>query len=125
MTTPQATLRKTLTLVDGVSIVVGITIGAGIFSTPQVIAGYQSSFGSIALYWILGGMLAFTGGLIYAELGARMPNTGGEYVYLTRAFGPYVRCCNRSLPLSGAGRSPSYTARGKSATTPRWPCVTM
>ena len=122
MTTPQ---RKTLTLVDGVSIVAGITIGAGIFSTPQVIAGYQSSFGSIALYWILGGMLAFTGGLIYAELGAMMPNTGGEYVYLTRAFGPYVRCCNRSLPLSGAGRSPSYTARGKSATTPRWPCVTM
>ncbi len=90
MTTPQPTLRKTLTLTDGVSIVVGITIGAGIFSTPQIIAGYDSSFGTIAVYWVLGGLLAFTGGLIYAELGTRMPNTGGEYVYLTRAFGPYV-----------------------------------
>jgi len=90
VTTPQPTLRKTLTLVDGVSIVVGITIGAGIFSTPQIIAGYHSSFGTIAVYWVLGGLLAFTGGLIYAELGTRLPNTGGEYVYLTRAFGPYV-----------------------------------
>ena len=90
MTVPQPTLRKSLTLVDGVSIVVGITIGAGIFSTPQIIAGYHSSFGTIAVYWVLGGLLAFTGGLIYAELGTRLPNTGGEYVYLTRAFGPYV-----------------------------------
>lgn len=90
MTTPQPTLRKTLTLLDGVSIVVGITIGAGIFSTPQIIAEYHSSFGTIAAYWLLGGILAFTGGLIYAELGTRVPNTGGEYVYLNRAFGPYI-----------------------------------
>jgi APA family basic amino acid/polyamine antiporter len=76
--------------VDGIAIVVGITIGAGIFSTPQIIAGYHSSFAVIAVYWILGGVLAFTGGLIYAELGTRLPNTGGEYVYLSRAFGPFV-----------------------------------
>ncbi len=75
---------------DGVSIVVGITIGAGIFSTPQIIAGYHSSFAWIAFYWILGGLLALVGGLIYAELGTRLPETGGEYVYLSRCFGPYM-----------------------------------
>ncbi|HSM18650.1 MAG TPA: amino acid permease [Gemmatimonadales bacterium] len=75
---------------DGVSIVVGITIGAGIFSTPQIIAGYHSSFTWIAFYWILGGLLALVGGLVYAELGTRLPETGGEYVYLTRCFGPYM-----------------------------------
>jgi APA family basic amino acid/polyamine antiporter len=84
------TLRKALGLFDGVSIVIGITIGAGIFSTPQIIAGYHSSFSWIAFYWILGGLLALVGGLIYAELGTRLPHTGGEYVYLSRCFGPYM-----------------------------------
>lgn len=40
--------------------------------------------------WVLVGAFVFMGGLIYAELGTRLPNTGGEYVYLSRAFGPYV-----------------------------------
>jgi len=75
---------------DGISIVIGITIGAGIFSTPQIIAGYHSSFTWIAGFWVLGGLFALVGGLIYAELGTRLPETGGEYVYLTHTFGPYV-----------------------------------
>jgi APA family basic amino acid/polyamine antiporter len=75
---------------DGVAIVIGITIGAGIYSTPQIIAGYHASFSTIAFFWIIGGVFAFIGGLIYAELGTRLPHTGGEYVYLSRVFGPYV-----------------------------------
>ncbi|MFQ5633554.1 MAG: APC family permease [bacterium] len=85
----QPTLRKTLTVFDGISILIGITIGAGIFTTPSIIAGYQSSFYSIILFWIGAGAFVFIGGLIYAELGTRLPNTGGEYVYLHRAFGPF------------------------------------
>ncbi len=83
-------LRRTLGVVDGVAILIGITIGAGIFSTPRIIAGYQSSFYDILLLWLLAGAFVYIGGLIYAELGTRFPNTGGEYVYLHRAFGPYV-----------------------------------
>lgn len=86
----QPRLRKTLGVFDGISILIGITIGAGIYSTPQIIAGYQSSFYSIIAFWIGAGVFVFIGGLIYAELGTRLPNTGGEYVYLHRAFGPFV-----------------------------------
>jgi basic amino acid/polyamine antiporter, APA family len=84
------TLRRTLGLFDGIAILIGITIGAGIFSTPQIIATYFSSFPVILAFWLLAGGFVFIGVLIYAELGTRLPNTGGEYVYLTKAFGPYV-----------------------------------
>lgn len=86
----QPALRKTLGIFDGVAILIGITIGAGIYSTPQIIAGYFSSFKVIISFWILAGLFVYIGGLIYAELGTRLPNTGGEYVYLSRAFGPYA-----------------------------------
>jgi APA family basic amino acid/polyamine antiporter len=65
-------------------------IGAGIYSTPQIIAGYLSSFNSIIILWLLAGVFVFISGLIYAELGTRMPNTGGEYVYISRCFGPFA-----------------------------------
>lgn len=83
-------LRRTLGLFEGITILIGITIGAGIYSTPQIIAGYQSSFVNILLLWFVVGVFAYIGGLIYAELGTRLPHTGGEYVYLSKAFGPYV-----------------------------------
>ncbi|MCH8124773.1 amino acid permease [candidate division KSB1 bacterium] len=90
-TTPQQpTLRRTLGLLEGVTILIGITIGAGIFSTPQIIAGYLDSFYSIIGLWILVGAFVFIGGLIYGELGSRLPNTGGEYVYISNCFGPFA-----------------------------------
>lgn len=95
MSEPQAkpsrpTLRKSLGLFDGIAILVGITIGAGIFSAPQIIAGFTGSFTPILWLWIAGGAFIFTGGLVYAELGSRMPDTGGEYMYISRAFGPFA-----------------------------------
>lgn len=81
-------LRKTLGVKDGLAILIGITIGAGIYSTPTFIAQYQSSFWHIIGLWTLAGVFVFIGGLIYAELGTRLPKTGGEYVYISRAFGP-------------------------------------
>jgi APA family basic amino acid/polyamine antiporter len=89
-TKDQPKLRRTLGLFEGITLLIGITIGAGIYSTPQIIANYQDTFSSIIWLWILVGGFVFLGGLIYAELGTRLPNVGGEYVYLSRAFGPYV-----------------------------------
>jgi APA family basic amino acid/polyamine antiporter len=86
----ERSLRKVLGVFDGIAILIGITIGAGIYSTPQIIAGYLGSFDSIILLWLLAGLFVFVSGLIYAELGTRMPNTGGEYVYITKCFGPYA-----------------------------------
>lgn len=89
-TPEQPSLRRVLGVPDGVAILIGITIGAGIYSTPQIIAGYLSSFSGIIVLWLAVGAFVFVGGLIYAELGSRLPNTGGEYVYISRCFGPYV-----------------------------------
>ncbi len=69
---------------------VGISIGAGIYSTPQIIAGYLGSFSVIAFLWLAVGIFALAGGFVYAELGTRLPETGGEYVYLSRTFGPFA-----------------------------------
>jgi len=84
----KSKLPRVLSTFDGIAIMVGITIGAGIFATPSKIATYFDSFNTIIGFWILIGGFVFIGGLIYAELGTRLPNTGGEYVYIRRAFGP-------------------------------------
>jgi len=86
----KPTLRRVLGVPDGVAILIGITIGAGIYSTPQLIAGYLSSFKSIISLWVIVGVLVVVCGLIYAELGTRLPSTGGEYIYLSRSFGPFA-----------------------------------
>jgi len=86
----EPSLKKVLGVSDGIAILIGITIGAGIYSTPQIIARYMGSFNSIIVLWLLVGLFVFISGLIYAELGTRMPSTGGEYVYYTYCFGPWV-----------------------------------
>lgn len=82
-------LKKTLGLIDGISLLIGITIGSAIFATPQIIATYQNSFVSILMLWIIVTIFVFIGSLIYAELGSRFPNTGGEFIYISKAFGPF------------------------------------
>ena len=82
-------LKKSLGLIDGISLLIGITIGSAIFATPQIIASYSDSFFSIILLWIVVTCFVFIGSLIYAELGSRFPNTGGEYIYINKAFGPF------------------------------------
>ena len=82
-------LKKTLGFFDGISLLIGITIGSAIFATPQIIATYLNSFSSIILLWIIVTIFVFIGSLIYAELGSRFPKTGGEFVYISKAFGPF------------------------------------
>jgi len=84
----KPSLRKVLGVFDGIAILIGICIGAGIYSNPQIIAKYLSSFYQIILLWLGAGVFVFISGLIYAELRTRMPHPGGEYVYITRCFGP-------------------------------------
>jgi len=67
----KPSFRKVLSISDGVAILIGIMIGAGIYSTPQIIAGYLSSFWEVILLWFLGGAFVLISGLIYAELASR------------------------------------------------------
>ncbi len=86
----QPALKRVLEWFDGTALLIGITIGAGIFATPQLIATYQSTFGDILWLWLGCGTFVIIGGLIYAELGTRVPATGGEYVYVYEAYGPFA-----------------------------------
>lgn len=73
---------------DATAIVIGIVIGSGIFLLPNVIARELPSAGAILAAWVISGVLSFFGALAYAELGAMMPATGGQYIYLREAYGP-------------------------------------
>ena len=87
MRPPPLRLRKTLGWGDGLALVVGIMVGAGIFRTPGLVA---SSLGRPALTfvaWALGGAVGLLGALIFAELSTRHPHAGGKYVYARESFG--------------------------------------
>jgi APA family basic amino acid/polyamine antiporter len=80
-------LPRRLGLIDATLIVVGIVIGSGIFLLPNLIARNLPSAAAIIGVWIVAGILSYFGALAYAELGAMMPDTGGQYVYLREAYG--------------------------------------
>jgi len=81
-------LPRRLGCLDATMIVVGIVIGSGIFLLPNLIAQNLRSGGAILSAWAISGVLSCFGALAYAELGAMMPATGGQYVYLREAYGP-------------------------------------
>jgi APA family basic amino acid/polyamine antiporter len=81
-------LPRLLGVLDATAIVVGIVIGSGIFVLPNVIASNVPSYAGIIAAWVIGGVLSFFGALAYAELGAMLPATGGQYVFLREAYGP-------------------------------------
>ena len=81
-------LPRKLTLIDAAVIVIGIVIGSGIFLLPNLIARHLPSVPLIIAIWVIAGILSLFGALAFAELGAMMPRTGGQYIYLREAWGP-------------------------------------
>jgi basic amino acid/polyamine antiporter, APA family len=83
-------LPRNLGLMDALSIVIGIVIGAGIFIVPNLVAREIHSVSLIIVVWVVAGVVSFFGALACAELGAMLPATGGQYVFLREAWGPLV-----------------------------------
>jgi basic amino acid/polyamine antiporter, APA family len=79
--------RATLSVFDAVIILVGLVVGIGIFRTPSIVANSVSSEWMFMLVWVIGGAVTLVGALCYAELSAAHPDTGGEYHFLSRAYG--------------------------------------
>jgi APA family basic amino acid/polyamine antiporter len=73
-------------LFDATMIVMGGMVGAGIFINPYVVAQRVHSPVLMLAVWVAGGVIAILGAFVYAELGDRMPEVGGQYVYLSRAL---------------------------------------
>jgi len=70
------------------AVVVGTTIGSGIFRVPATVAGQLHAAGPAMLCWLLGGLISLCGALSVAELGAAFPRSGGLFAYLLEGFGP-------------------------------------
>lgn len=81
-------LPRRLGLWSAVAVLMGSTIGSGIFRTPAAVAQRVDDVPLFFLAWALGGLVAVCGALTYAELAALFPKSGGIYVYLREAFGP-------------------------------------
>lgn len=75
-------------LFSATALVVSNMIGTGIFTGTGFLAGELGSTNLVFGIWVVGGVIAFLGAICYSELGINFPSSGGEYVYLTRAFGP-------------------------------------
>lgn len=87
---PQA--RKPFGLVSATSLVAGSMLGIGIFLSPPVVARHVGDPWSFMAVWLLAGVFALGGAVACGELGAMLPQSGGDYVYQRAAFGPSVAC---------------------------------
>jgi amino acid transporter len=79
--------HKTLTYLNGLSLVIGLIIGSGIFSSPSQVNSHAGSPGASLIVWAVAGVLAWTGAASYAELGGAVPLNGGAQIYLSKIFG--------------------------------------
>src|SRR5678815_5575948 len=88
--TPRPKLLPTLGIFSATMVVAGGVIGSGIFRKPGVMAAQVGSPELLLMVWLVAGVVSLLGTLSNAELASMMPQTGGQYIYLERAFGPFV-----------------------------------
>lgn len=82
--------NKSLTYLNGLSLVIGLIIGSGVFSSPASVNANAGSLGASLIVWVVSGILAWTGAASYAELGGAIPLNGGAQVYLSKIFGEWA-----------------------------------
>ena len=82
--------KKALSLFDSTCLIVGIIIGAGIYKTAPNVANGAGCWWGVLAIWVVGGLLSLCGALGYAELATAYPREGGDYVYLSRAYGRWA-----------------------------------
>lgn len=84
---PHGAPKPILATRDVMAIIVGLVIGAGIFRLPSLVAGNSTNEFVFYGLWVAGGLISLVGALCYAELATTYPNAGGDYHFLTRAYG--------------------------------------
>lgn len=83
----KAEPKPALSMFDAIAVIVGVVVGAGIFRTPSLVAANVETTTMFLTTWVLGGFVSLIGALCYAELTTTFPHAGGDYHFLTRAFG--------------------------------------
>src|SRR5919197_553157 len=81
-------LPRHLGLWSAIAVLIGSTIGSGIFRVPAGVAARLQEPGPVMLAWVLGGLIALFGALTLAELAGALPRSGGVFAYLLEGFGP-------------------------------------
>src|SRR5436190_23125778 len=85
-----SSLARKIGFWSATSIIIGSIIGSGVFKHPSDMAQQLGSPVWLTIVWVIAGLFSLFGALIYAELGAMMPETGGIYVYFRKMFGDFV-----------------------------------
>ena len=88
--TEQSSLPRRIGWFTASCVLISNVVGTGIFTTTGFMARDLGHPGWILCIWLLGGLIALAGALSYSELGTALPVSGGEYVYLHRAYGPFI-----------------------------------
>ena len=83
-------LRRAVGPLDATMLVMGSIVGAGIFREPAQVAAQMGSSSGVLTLWVVGGLIALCGAVVFAELGALLPRVGGQYAFLREAFGGLV-----------------------------------
>ena len=91
---PPSHLVRGLGVWAATAIVIGDTIGTGVFLVTSDMARAVGSVALVFAAWIVGGIIVLFGAFCYAELGAAFPQAGGPYVYLNRGLGPFGDFCS-------------------------------
>ncbi len=81
-------LPRQVSLIGAIAVLVGVTVGSGIFRVPATVAAQLQQPGPVIVCWILGGVVALCGALTLAELAGALPRSGGIFAYLLESFGP-------------------------------------
>jgi len=110
MASSAPTLLRRLGLFSATALVVSNMVGTGIFTSTGFLAGDLGSPRLVLIIWLVGAVIALAGAFSYSELGINFPASGGEYVYLTRAYGPTLGFMSGWVSVFAGFSAPIATA---------------